>query len=206
MIAHLKNSIMPHPTRVMIPLRAGQWRHLHIEPELGLVTLPKGASLDFGGIAKGLAVDAAVGLLESEAISCALVDAGGDLSVLGRPPEASGWVVAVETGDSIHDVELQAGAIATSSISVRHWMRNGEERHQIIDPRTGRPAQNELQSVTVAAARCVEADVAAKVAFILGPERGPDFIEDHGLAALFVSRNGTVRPTGHWPAIEPVAA
>lgn len=43
--------------------------------------------------------------------------------------------------------------------------------------------------MTVSAATCLQADVAAKAAFLLG-EHGPDFLSRHGLAGRFVRTEG----------------
>jgi len=73
----------------------GGWRGIRVNPLSGYVTLPVGIKLDFGGIAKGMAVDAALEHLRQSGISSALVNAGGDLAVLGLPPVAEHWPIAV---------------------------------------------------------------------------------------------------------------
>jgi FAD:protein FMN transferase len=115
--------------------------------------------LDLGGIAKGYAVDRAVGIL-AQAGPC-LVNAGGDLAV-----RAGVWPVALEGTDLV--LELASGAMATSGRNRRRWRRHGEEQHHLIDPSRGRPADNDLLQVTVVARTAVEAEVLAKVAFLGG--------------------------------------
>jgi thiamine biosynthesis lipoprotein len=120
------------------------------------VVLADGVRLDLGGIAKGYAVDRACALL-AQAGPC-LVNAGGDLAVHG-----ASWPVGLDGGPTL---ALAAGAIATSGRDRRRWRRGGEERHHLIDPRTGRPAETDLVRVTVVAATAVEAEVLAKAAFL----------------------------------------
>ena len=117
----------------------------------GNVSLPAGALLDLGGIAKGWAADRAATFLGGLGPAC--VDAGGDIRVAGIWPA-------------------------------------GEMRHHLIDPRTGQPADNELLSVTVQADTALEAEVAAKTAFILGEAAGRDWLAARGMTAVFVMRNG----------------
>lgn len=50
------------------------------------------------------------------------------------------------------------------------------------------------------AARCAQAEVAAKVACVLGPSAGGDFLHAHGLPGLLVEESGAWRTTGGWPA------
>jgi FAD:protein FMN transferase len=178
----------------------GRWRGIKVDPIRRQITLPAGIKLDFGGIAKGMAVDAALENLYQSGISSALVNAGGDLSVLGLPPSAEQWLVAVPGQKQYWSIPLHHGAIATSGIAHRHWLQGNVLRHHILDPRTGLPAQSDLWSVTVVADRCEQAEVAAKVAFILGSKSGADFLRKHRIAGLLVHEDGTWESVEPWPA------
>lgn len=175
------------------------WRFIRLDPLTRHIRLPAGCALDYGGIAKGMAVDAAVELLALLGVDCALVDAGGDLRVLGTPAGQDGFPVAVPTPRAVLRVSLQAGALATSGIAHRRWPTASGEAHHLIDPGTGRSAQTDLWAVTVAAGSCEQAEVAAKAAFFLGPDAGGRFLERHGLAGLFALRDGRLVATARWP-------
>ena len=177
----------------------GRWRGIKVDPIRRQVTLPAGIKLDFGGIAKGMAVDAVLEKLFQSGISSALVNAGGDLSVLGLPPSDEQWLVAVPGQKQFWTIPLHHGAIATSGIAHRHWRQGNILRHHILDPRTGLPAQSDLWSVTVVADRCEQAEVAAKVAFILGSKSGADFLRKHRIAGLLVHEDGTWETVEPWP-------
>lgn len=58
--------------------------------------------------------------------------------------------------------------------------------HHLIDPRTGRPSQSDLHTVTVLAPTAVEAEVAAKVALILGRRAGRRYLEQRGLSGVLL--------------------
>jgi len=96
-------------------------------------------------------------------------------------------------------IGLEHGALATSGLERRHWTQGDTPRHHLIDPRTGDPADAGLWSVTVVAGACAQAEVAAKVALILGPERGEQFIEAARLGALLVATSGEWSTAGAWP-------
>jgi thiamine biosynthesis lipoprotein len=140
------------------------------------IVLEAGTQIDLGGIGKGYAVDRACELL-SAAGPC-LVNAGGDLAVRG-----GSWPV----GAAGVTLLLESGAIATSGRDRRRWMRAGEERHHLIDPRTGRPSRTELLSATVVASTAVEAEVLAKLAFLGGVVDAP---------RILVAADGTVTLAG----------
>jgi FAD:protein FMN transferase len=177
----------------------GRWRGIKVDPIRRHVTLPVGIKLDFGGIAKGMAVDAALEDLRESGVSAAMVNAGGDLAVLGLPPAAENWAVAVPGREQFWTIPLHHGAVATSGISHRRWWQGQTMRHHLLDPRTGLPAQSDLWSVTVVADRCEQAEVAAKVAFILGSKAGADFLLKHHIAGLLVRADGTWETVEPWP-------
>ena len=175
----------------------GRWRGIKVDTIRRQVTLPAGMKLDFGGIAKGMAVDAALERLQQSGISSALVNGGGDLAVLGLPPAEEQWQIAVPGRGQFWKIPLHHGAVATSGIARRHWMQGQTLRHHLIDPRRGLPAQSDLWSVTVVADRCEQAEVAAKVTFILGSKSGADFLRRHRIAGLLIYEDGT------WGTVEP---
>ena len=177
----------------------GGWRHIQVDRANRQVTLPVGAKLDFGGIAKGMAVDAALKALQQAGIQAALVNAGGDLAVMGLPPGEEQWQVAVPGKESSWTISLLEGAVATSGIAHRHWWQGHTFRHHLLDPHTGLPAQSNLWSVTVVTSRCEQAEVAAKVAFILGLQQGREFLRKHRIAGLLVQEDGTWETVEPWP-------
>jgi thiamine biosynthesis lipoprotein len=125
----------------------------------------------------------------------ALVDAGGDIAVSGPMADGSAWPIAIDDphapGETIGVLLLSGGAVATSGRDYRRWRQGERERHHIIDPRSGEPADTDVLSATVLAPTAVMAESAAKAALILGSRDGMAWIEAHPqLAALLVLENG----------------
>ena len=185
----------------------GNWRRIVVDSQSATITLPRGVGLDFGGIAKGMAVDAALERLRALGVPSAIVNAGGDLAVLGLAPSEEDWLVAVPGRTQGWVVPLHSGAMATSGIARRQWLRGGKPQHHLLDPQTGEPVANELWSVTVVAGRCELAEVAAKAAFVAGEREGAALMERIGLAGLLVRRDGHWRAAGAWheAAVRPLA-
>lgn len=157
---------------------------MEIDPAAGTIRLEPGVRLDLGGIAKGYAVDRALRILA--AAGPALVDAGGDIAVTGRP-----WPVGVETAGGTIALELAEGAVATSGRDRRRWRAPDGERHHLIDPATGLPAEGDLLRATVVAATAVEAEVLAKALFLAGDaDRAAAEADDLGVPAVLVTRAG----------------
>lgn len=88
----------------------GGWRRIQLDTARRSVTLPQDVGLDFGGIAKGMAVDAALARLREAGIETALVNAGGDLALLGVPSDAGEWQIAVPGKDTSWSIPLEVGA------------------------------------------------------------------------------------------------
>jgi thiamine biosynthesis lipoprotein ApbE len=186
------------------------WRCVRYKPATRTVYAHAGVELDLGATAKALAADlAAQAAIEAlDGRGGVLVSLGGDIATAGVPlPE--GWVVQVsEDSNQPFDkaaerVTLQGGAVATSSTTVRRWIRGGVEQHHIIDPRTGAPVQTLWRLVTVAADSCVHANTASTAAIIRGLG-ARDWLGRRGLAARLVDREGVIERVGGWPVPLPV--
>jgi thiamine biosynthesis lipoprotein len=165
------------------PEPCGRWRDIEIR-DLE-VRFPNGAALDFGGIAKGWTVDVAARRIRRK-LPWAIVDAGGDLLVVGRPP-SGGLPVAIEHPEDrtreLLRLHLARGALATSSTVARSW---GPGFHHLIDPRVGIPASTGVVQATAWASTCTAAEVGAKWA-LLGGDAALERV-----AAIVVRTDGSV--------------
>ena len=143
---------------------AGAWRHVRLEGRR--LRLPPGTGLDFGGVAKGWAVDRAI--TATAGLSWAAVNAGGDLRVVGEVPDGELLVGVDDPRRSGHEVAqllLTEGALATSSVTARTW---GPAAHHLIDPRTWLPADTRVLQATVWAPTCAGAEIRSKFALLGG--------------------------------------
>ena len=195
---------LPTTSRVRIARGrpGGGWRDLTIDEASSRVTVPDHVRVDLGGIAKGMAVDAAIAELGAAGVRRALVNAGGDLRVLnaGGAP----WPVGLSDvrGEFLR---LTDGALATSSTMRRRWRLGHEDQHHLIDPRTGAPSRSGVWSVSVAAPTCEHAEVAAKAALVLGPVAGAAFLDRLGYGAVLSVTDGEPVRVGDWPRPETAA-
>jgi FAD:protein FMN transferase len=199
----MRSAVSPAVAR---PSAGGDWRKIALDRGSRTVVLPAGCALDLGGIAKGMAADAALDVVRARGVGAALVSAGGDLRVLGLPPDASAWCVLVGDDSTGEVVPLVRGALATSGTARRAWLQGGVRRHHLLDPRTGEPAASGLREVTVAASTCQAAEVAATVVFALGPRRGAELLSARRLAGRLTREDGTISTVGPWPKRVPTAA
>lgn len=185
--------------------RVTAWDAVRVDRENSTVWMPRGCRLDLGSTTKAWAADQLAQQI-FDSLGCGvLVDLGGDLALSGPAPDG-GWIVQVVDGS--HEsgsgplVVLADGGLATSSTIVRRWMVGDQACHHIIDPRTGLPADDVWRTVSVTAARCVDANVASTAAVVLG-EQGPLWLTALGLPARLVRRDGVVVTLNGWPDDEP---
>lgn len=188
--------------------RVPGWRAIELDRRRRRVRLAGGAELDLGATAKALAADraaeAALVASSSSQAGGVLVNLGGDISVKGVAPEG-GWPVLVAEDHRAalsaegEVVVIVSGGIATSSTRVRRWVRGGVDFHHIIDPATGLSSQGPWRSATVTAASCLEANVAATAAIVMGAS-APEWLGKRALPARLVRNDGTILRLPGWPA------
>ena len=175
----------------------GDFSKLHLDAATRTVTKPADLLIDLGGIGKGYIVDQAARFLKQR-FDNFLIDAGGDIFVQGtnRKEGYPYWAIGVEqplgNGQPLAPLLLTDMAVATSGRTRRHWIREGEERHHLIDPRLGKSARQDFLTVTVLADNTATADILAKSLFIAGKERGPALAEAWGIPAIFIETSGNV--------------
>jgi thiamine biosynthesis lipoprotein len=186
------------PDSVLLPPLINRgWERVQMDPVHRTIRVPVGVQLDFGGIAKGMAVDKAVEVLSQEGITPVLVNAGGDLAV-AEVPHSGAWPVAV--GEEMNPVvALHYGALATSGTSRRRWRRAGVTYHHLLDPRTGYPSRTRVVRATVWAPTATQADVLAKVALLQGWRAGAAFLETRGSIGELEHEDGRIQVIGRWP-------
>ncbi|MDD2736416.1 MAG: FAD:protein FMN transferase [Desulfuromonadaceae bacterium] len=133
----------------------------------------RGMKLDLGAIAKGYATEKALQSLKKSGIRKALIDAGGNIRVLGRNPHNSPWRIGIKDprkSDGIVAIlSLEDAAAVTSGDYYRFFEVDGKRYHHILDPRTGYPAVENM-AVTAISSDAGIADVLSTVFFVLPAE------------------------------------
>ena len=127
--------------------------------------------LDFGGIAKGYAVDLTIAHLRELGIGNAIVNAGGDLRAIGSHGDRP-WRVAIRKpgGGNIGSVQVHGDEAIFTSGNYERFRQDQTERYpHILDPNTGWPAKD-IASVTIIADEGLLADAAATALIVAGLE------------------------------------
>ena len=156
------------------PTLCGRWSDVVLSG--WMLSRPPGLALDLNGVVKALAVDVAAATLDEPGF----VSVGGDLAVRG-PVD-----VALPAGGAIRVV---SGGLATSGTASRGA--------HLVDTATGNASRSCWEQVTASGSTCLDADVAAKAAFLLA-ERGPDWLEARGIPGRFIGVDGEVVENRAW--------
>lgn len=156
------------------------------------VWMKKGVRFDFGGIAKGYALDKALETLQSHGIESALIDASGDLRIGAAPPGTSGWRVGVSSlnKEPAFYCELTNVGIASSGDANRYVEIDGVRYSHIVDPRTGEPMTRRCVA-TVMAPNATLADALASALCVLG-------VQECGVIDQLAKRGIEGEPFGVW--------
>lgn len=152
--------------------------------------------LDLSSIAKGFGVDKAASVLEKHGIRNYLVEIGGELHGKGKNAQGEPWRVGIEQPNIVQGssaqivLPLDNRALATSGdYRIFHTDANGKRLSHIINPKTKRPIDHNLASVSVIADNATTADGLSTGLFVLGETEAMKLAETEKLAVFMIIRD-----------------
>ncbi len=175
-------------------LAASGAEHLSVDVRSGWIRKNlEAVRVDLSALAKGYAVDRVAAVLSEAGYSNFMVEIGGEVVARGNNPDDQPWQIGIEVPDPERRtvqtvVKLDGEALATSGDYRNFRLEDGRRISHLIDPRTGRPVDPSLASVSVVASTCMVADAWATALSVLGPDEGLKSAQEQGLAALFIFR------------------
>lgn len=164
----------------------------------GTVTVAPYGKIDLGAVAKGYGVDAAADILKKDKnIKSALINAGGNIMVLGTKEDRKPWHIGIQDPrDSkklLGTLSLTSGlAVATSGDYQRYYEVDGIRYHHILDPKTGFPVQDTMSATAVAKSGFLS-DYYSTLLFILPLDRAKELVEKTpDLEAIIKPKKGDI--------------
>ena len=151
--------------------------------------------VDLSTVGEGYAADHLSHLMEREGISRYLVSVGGALVSRGMNDKGLPWRVAVQKPTDRENaveavVDINGHGISTSGSYRNYYELDGKRISHVIDPRSGRPINHNLVSVTVISPTALEADAWDTGLMVLGTERAKEVVTREGLAVMMIMKEG----------------
>jgi thiamine biosynthesis lipoprotein len=193
-----KGDYVPTQAEIDKVLPLVDYRQVVMDEGAATVYLPKaGMKLDLGGIAKGYAVDRAIDILKTNGVQSALINAGGDVRIIGRRPDGNPWRIGVQHPRSPDTILARLAltdwdTMETSGDYQRFIIKDNVRYSHILDPRTGRQPRL-LTSVTMVLNNSADGDIFSTALFVLGPEQGLALLRQFpGVEAIMMTADGKV--------------
>ena len=154
-----------------------------------------GMEIDLGAIAKGYIADRVRDYLHKEGTERGLINLGGNIQTLGSPE--GGWSVGLKkpfVSDAlIGAMTVENRSVVTSGTYERFFEHNGKRYHHILDPRTGYPLDNALDSVTIVSKESIDGDIWTTLIYGMGIEKGCAVLRSRpDIEAIFVTKTKEV--------------
>ena len=191
---------VPDPLEISDARYRVGWQMVQIEPTLRTVRFRREhMALDLDGIAKGYALDVAIGFLRTRRLARVLIDFGSDLACY---TDGEAWTIDIGDPEdrSIPVVRLvsRQGGISTSGGSARFFTKSGGHFDRVLDPGTGRPLERGA-TVTVVSPSGTRSDAMATALLVMGREKIPEFLTSHReLGVLWLEHSGHVIKAWRW--------
>lgn len=172
-------------------------RYENVQIKDNRILISENTTIDIGGIGKGYASDKVAELLKRNDVKSAIISLGGNVYALGKKPDNSLWTVGIADPNSpaqpVGKLRIADKAVVTSGGYQRYFERDGVTYHHIIDPKTGKSADNGLASVTIISDSGTNADGLSTSLFVMGLEKSIEFWRrNKNFEAVFVDSQGAV--------------
>ncbi|HWR38798.1 MAG TPA: FAD:protein FMN transferase [Patescibacteria group bacterium] len=193
-----KGDYVPTPEEIQSILPLVDYRLIQVDPLARTIFLPKpGMRLDLGGVAKDYAMTKATHVLKQHGIKSALLNAGGDIQVIGTKPDTTAWRIGIQDPRNSDNIAAKISlrpwnTLQTSGDYQRFFIKDGTRYAHIIDPKTGKQP-TEIASVTLVYQDTDQYDVASSGFLVLGLEKGMAALQNFpGVEAVFITTEGKI--------------
>lgn len=157
----------------------------------------EGVQINIDDPARGYAADKALLQLKNQGVTSAMIKVGESTRWIGLAQESRFWRFGIEHPRKVDEyaavLELDTERATSSTGDYDEFFIYKSQRYPIvINPKTGSPPMNGVVGVTVAAENIAFANLLSHLLFILGPEKGYEFIErykEEGIEAIFIEES-----------------
>lgn len=171
------------------------YKKVVLDEENLTVKLSEGMAIDLGGIAKGYAADEVEVLLKEAGVTSAIINLGGNITVVGEKKGQQPFKVGVQNPLDDRNVylgilDVKDKTIVTSGDYERFFEEEGVRYHHIFDKETGKPKETTLSAVTVLTDASIDADALSTILFLIGVEAGNELLKEiPGASCIYITKN-----------------
>lgn len=159
--------------------------------------LKEGMEIDLGAIAKGYIADIIKLVLSQHNIHRAIINCGGNVLTIGSSPFTPNhhWHIGLKkpfaaATNLLGIIQVQDKSVVTSGIYERYFIHNNQLYHHIINPLTGYPLDNELESITIISDNSLTGDIYSTILYGYGIKKGLEELEQRkNMGAIFVTKD-----------------
>jgi thiamine biosynthesis lipoprotein len=190
---YFKEPTLPSQNEIKLLLSLVDYRKIKIKK--GILIIPADCSLNLGGSAKGYALNRAKNILKEYNIHSALIDAGGDVLLLGKKKGKDNWIIGIRNprdgNGIIGTLKVNDCFVFTSGDYERYFTIEGKRYHHIVDPFTGYPSKG-IASATVIVKDGIEGDCITTALVAMGMEKAIKYINDHKVEAVLIDTSKNI--------------
>ena len=154
--------------------------------------------LDLGGIAKGYICEKVTDYLIAQGVYYGVLSFGGNISVFGDRTWDIGIRSPYDTDDIVGNLHIDSGYVSVSGDYQRYFEADGKRYHHIIDPATGYPTDNGVNSVVVWCDDGTLADALSTALFVMGVDDGMKYHDSdiYDFEVMYITQDGLIMSDG----------
>lgn len=189
--------LIPDTTAITEALTHVDYQTISIKENQAALLDPE-ASVDLGFIAKGYIGDQMKAYLESQGVTSALINLGGNVVTVGSKPDGSAFRVGIQdpfspSGTAALVLELSGKSAVSAGNYERYFEADGIRYHHILSTADGYPANSGLSQATIISESSTKADALSTLCFILGYEKAASLLKNFPeVQAVFITEDGEI--------------
>ena len=194
-----KRQTLPSAEETAAAMRSSGWDKVKLDPEKRSVRfLAEGMGIDFGGIAKGFALEKGKEILRRNGVKRAILDLGGNIGCI-TPEDQAPFRIGIRDPEApaelIDTIAMHNSCVATSGNYERYVIIGGKQYTHIMDPRTGSPVSG-VMSVTIVTPRGTDSDALSTAIFVGGEKLAEKICRTLPETGVLIVRPAPEDPSG----------
>lgn len=156
------------------------------------ITLKNGAQLDFGAVAKGIALDYIKEEFDRQGAGKAVVSAGSSSILLYGDDSFTTSILSPDSDEILGKLHTESGFVSTSGGYHRYTVIDNTKYMHILDTKTGCPSETDLTSVTVFCQNGLDSDFLSTMIFADGTKKLSEYLNNEDFKTVAVDKDKNV--------------